>query len=368
MCLLLLGCASATKNTPSDQIELGRGGGGGLTQELADGSLGTIETDSARGLEIRLWVVDDTQWDALRLLNEYTESQSTSIREQDRQRWADWGFRLVAMPVDEVDGFLGALRTVQPKNIQWLGEFNAWRPVVRAGNLPTQTVRVGDRTRQIESGKPRIIARSWIEPMLGATDVLPIVRLDLGIQVESSRRRTDPRLLGIAHQRTIEDEGPIIDDLLMSIPLDGSQAIVLVGDAPDSDWDALPKGLIEDDEAGSSSGASTDAGDTDNDPSAFGPTGDDARSTQPGSVDSPNADDLGRSGSRSSRGAVQPEVPQIKSLGELMLTSAGSRLERLNQARTLPKRVVVVFLPRVEGGWSMLGHLSSQRAPIGGKQ
>lgn len=345
----LSGCQSGRGDLASDEMTLGT---------IGDAPA-PIDSVSTRGLEVRLWVVDDTDWAALRLLREYTAIEPNPIKSQDIEAWADWGFRLVAMPIGDVDGFLGSLRSVQANNVQWLGEFGQWRAVVRAGALSTGHVRVGEGSEKIELGKPRMIVRSWVEPTLTQSDVIPMLRLDLGLQIESTKRRSDPRLLGIDRARMIDDAGPVIDELLMSIRLDGSHAIVLVGDAPGSSWDHLPDvSLIPEDRDADESADLQDA---------FGPGGRDERDL---SIADDSVDDESKAPNAprsDGRPIHEPSRPALKSLGELMLTSSGSRITRVNETRAMPKRVIVIFVPRVAGGWSLLGSSLSTRAFIEGQ-
>ncbi len=335
---------------------------------MASGVLGAsapIDSGSTRGLEVRLWVVDDTHWDAARALSAGLSTEMP-IEPERIERWSDWGFRIVAIPVDRVDGFLGQLRPVQPISVQWLGEFGHWRAIVRAGELGTDHVRVGQRRVEIDRGRPRLIARSWIEPMLGQGEVLPAVRLDLGMQIETHERRVRQRrqmgLLGLDHERSIEDDGPVIDELILSAMLDGSAALIIMGEAPGVDWNELPdpeKPLAIEDDAAQGGEARGDDAQGDRGAGAFGPS--EHQQTQRQAQEKERAQAQGertlledRRETRPGPRINQPAKPMGQSLGELMLTSPGSRTTRLNQARIVPKRVIVVLIPRVEGGYSLL--------------
>ena len=312
-----------------------------------------IDSASTRGLEVRLWVVDDTDWTAARLL---ADRAGALIDEQTRARWADWGFRLVVIPVDEVDGLLDGLRPVQPINVQWLGEFGKWRAIIRTGRLRTESVRVGQRAVRVDQGRPRLIARSWIEPMLTSTDVVPGLRLDFGVQIETKDRKSyaarlrDEGYLGVTRERTIEDDGPVFDELLMSMMFDGSQALVILGEAPETNWNDLPElvSLIvvdDDDLEGEEVPPKLSP--------AFGPGRDD----QGGYREVPTGrDERASFDGSTSRGsqAYEPSKPRGKTLGEMMLMSDGSRIVQAGKTRIIPKRVIVVLIPRVEGGFRLV--------------
>ncbi len=315
------GCTGAgSSNQSPDGVELAGGNGGPSP----------IDSASTRGLEIWLWVVDDTDWTSARLLSPYLSDATGQIDDASASMWSDWGLRLVAVPIDEVQGFLDALTPVQPINVQWLGEFGSWRPIVRAGELRTGHVRVGNGWREVGLGRPRLIARSWIEPMLTTSKVVPAVRIDLGIQIETKKRRNDPRLLGIDRQRLIEDVGPVLDELMMSMVLDGSHAVVIVGEAPETQWNQLPNSAAEYLQG-------LDEAQTER---AFGP-GEYERSSEaePKQADQDQTNGKARP---ESRGFSEPAKPTGKALGELMFTSSGSRIIKANQTRISPKRVIVV--------------------------
>lgn len=335
------GCNSTGGNRSSDSVELAGG---------RDGP-SPIDSASTRGLEIRLWVVDDTDWAAARLLSAYTNDASNQIDDASALQWSDWGLRLVAVPMDEVQGFLDALTPVQPINVQWLGEFGSWRAIVRAGELRTGHVRVGNGWGEVAQGRPRLIARSWVEPMLTADNVVPALRIDLGMQIEIKKRRNDPQLLGIDRQRMIEDVGPVLDELMMSMVLDGSHAVVIVGEAPDAQWNQLPSSAAEYLQG-------LDESETER---AFGP-GEYERSSETEPTQS-EQDQTNGQARPASRGFSEPAKPTGKTLGELMFTSSGSRIVKANESRVAPKRVIVVLIPRVQGGFSLLGNQSQGGQP-----
>ncbi len=346
-------------------------------EDLRDlGRLASIDSGSTRGLEVRLWVVDDTDWAVARSLVPYLDDFEGVSRDghadplwvQTRSRWSDWGFRTIMIPMDQVEGFLGQLRPVQPISVQWLGEFGHWRAIVRAGELGTNHVRVGQRLVEIDHGRPRLIARSWIEPMLTLADVVPAVRLDLGLQIEindsRSRQWRQSGFFEPGRERSIEDDGPVIDELMRTVMLDGSQALIIVGEAPGVDWNRLADSV-----GASALGEEAAEGEKadDQDSEAFGPNegqnlGQNQGQDQTEQAQSDRHDVRGDSStSLSKRPRVdQPSKPMGQSLGELMLMSPGSRTVRLNQPRTVSKRVIVVLIPRVEGGYSLLPEPSSR--------
>lgn len=329
------GCRLIKKLFPSEEIE------------LADAQEATLAPQGDRaGLEVRLMVVDDTFYDAPRALRDLGLGEAPAPEpEGARQRWRDWGFRLVTIERDEVEGLLASLRGVQPSSVQWLGEFGAWRPVVRAGSLSAELVRVGDGVTRIERGRPVLIARSWVEPVLGRADVEARVRLDLGMQI-ASPVRPGAVLIDQTRPKTLDDDGRVIDELLCSLWLTPDRALVIVGEAPDTLWDELAVPELIDETLP----PPPDEGEPDE---GLGPRG--PRGEQAPDASRPAGDDAGPArGARPAFGASEPKRPVTPTLGELMLTSPGSRIVRANETRVLPKRVIVVLIPSAGGEHRLL--------------
>ncbi len=277
-----------------------------------------------QGLGVHLLVVDDTDYDAARALRDYAPLRDASVQ----SRWARWGFRVVEVPVGDVEMLISSLRAVQPMSVQFMGEFGHWRPLVRSGPIQQSSVQVGDSTRSIDPGRPRLIARAWAEPRLTESGVDQVLRLDMGMQIES-RNQNAYQLLPNQGDETLDDKGRVIDELLSTVRLDGRHAIVIVGEAPGTDWSRLP-------EARSALAELEQLGDQ------IGPEADDEQESELEA----EASEAFRA-QESSRAVIEPSVPRSRSLGELMLNVPGSRLVRANEARRIPKRVVIVLTPEL---------------------
>lgn len=277
-----------------------------------------------QGLGVRLLVVDDTDYDAARALRGHAPLRDASVQ----SRWARWGFRVVEVPVGDVEMLISSLRAVQPMSVQFMGEFGHWRPLVRSGPIQQSSVQVGDSTRSLDPGRPRLIARAWAEPRLTDSGVDQVLRLDLGMQIES-RNQNAYQLLPSQGEETLDDKGRVIDELLSTIRLDGRHAIVIVGEAPGTDWSELPEArsaLAELEQIEDQIGPEAE---DEQEPEAETQEPEPFRAQEP------------------SRAVIEPSVPRSRSLGELMLNVPGSRLVRANEARRIPKRVVIVLTPEL---------------------
>ena len=296
------------------------------------------DPDARQGLEVRLLVVDDTNYDAPRVLNAFAQqSDSTDVIDPTLARiWSEWGFRFIPVPIERLDEALGKLTPVRPMSVQWLGEFGAWRPLVRTGNNNQTRVRVGESSRAIEPGRPRLIARSWSMPRLTERAVERVLRLDLGIQIESSNDKAFA-LLPDQRQRTIDDQGAVLNELLSTITLQPDHALVIVGEAPGTDWSQLPE------------------------PQPIAPPqpqNDDEQPIGPAPQDDRAPDAAAQKErvpfSTPRSAAIEPREPTLRSLGELMLVAPGSRLMQRGQTRETPMRVVIVLVPSVRGEFRLL--------------
>ncbi len=332
--------------SPAEEVELGgvSAGSADLRTRVSDAEL--TDPDARRGLEVRMLVVDDTNYDAPRMLNAFPVDQASLIDVRTQGEWARWGFRVVEVPLAQLEDSLAQLRPVRPVSVQWLGEFGAWRPLVRAGASSQTRVRVGDSTRTIEPGRPCLIARSWIEPMLTENDARSVLRLDLGIQIQAERSSTFA-LLPDQRARVLDDSGQVIDELLSSITLRGDHALVIVGEAPGTDWDALPQPVAS---ASIPFRADENQIGPDAEPSKDETEGDDSR----GMPEPETSESRPFTRPIPSNIPSEPRVPTTRSLGELMLVTRGSRIMRANESRSIPRRVVVVLVPSVQGPYRML--------------
>ncbi|MBM92897.1 MAG: hypothetical protein CMJ35_15005 [Phycisphaerae bacterium] len=321
--------------SPADEAELGDPQ---PTNLVSDASI--VNRETRQGLEVRLLVVDDTNYDTARALRgiEAASAGSGPVDAQTRALWSRWGFRIVAVPLDQLDTTLGSLRPVRPLSVQWLGEFGAWRPLVRSGENRQTLVRVGESTRSVEPGRPSLIARSWSVPLLSDRGVDRMLRVDLGMQVEASKGGSY-ELIPDRRRRTLDDQGLVIDELLSTLMLGGDHALVIVGESPGEDWDTLP------DQASLFVSEPSDG----QDDQVVGPEAEDDAGPSDGLEPKESVPFTS-----SSPAAVEPGVPALRSLGELMLVAPGSRLVKQGEARDIPKRVVIVLVPSVHGSFRML--------------
>ena len=255
------------------------------------------------GLEVAVWTCDDTAFAASRVLARY-ESRPVPISVGERAAWRQRGIRFVAVPVEEIDALARSTRPLSPVQRQRFGQLTSWAAVVRGPAIKAGAVGPGGA---IPAGKPRLIARAWIEPDLSSGVMRRVVRIEAGVQIETGRLPNllrDSETLG-----TVSDDGVLVEGLLASFAADGGDAIVLVGESPAINWASLP-GEAED---GSGTGL------------------------EPVSQTDP------------ARAGMGPSEPMPRSVGEHML-AADAIPARGGRPGVPPRKVLVVLIPRVDAG------------------
>lgn len=276
--------------------------------------LGKSSGAPQRGLELRVLTIDDTGDRVGRALAPY-EPEPGAMREQDKELWRNWGLRWIVVPVDELDGFIGSQDLTKGVEIRWMGEFPQWRPLIRAGQINNQSVRIGASDYRTIDGRPSLLARVWTTPEITPEGVLAKLHLDLGVQMTKPKAKnpweapTHPSAL---------DDGGLIEELSMSQQLDSSQAMILVGEDPLIRW--------------------------------IDQEGDDDELV---SVESPTATSIG------------PSAPSVRTLGQRMLSTPGTGIVAPGQRYVAPKKVLIILVPKAGGQYRLLGPTSSASSDPG---
>lgn len=271
------------------------------------------------GLEIRWWIVrDDT--DALtRGLRPYL-NQSLPIDDETSERLRACGFRLVAVPMDDLLGLRSRLPLVGRIDRRWVGQTAAWVEGVSGPRFAHgRTVRLGHERLSIPPGALRLLTRAWKEPGVPEGRL----RIDFALQhVDAATLDPQRSVLEFTAARSIVDEGLIFTSTLAELSASASFFYLLVPESPERDW------RIDDDEES-----------------------DDSEADEPAaSDDEPVAEPLPWSPEATVEEALVqgPPAAGIPTLGELMLMQAPDPMT----GRSL--RAVIVIVPRVQAGDPML--------------
>lgn len=269
------------------------------------------------GLEVAVWTSDDTSFAAARVLEPYVD-RPVPIPQAEVDAWRARGIRFVTVPAEDVNLIAASSRPLTPVQRQRFGQLTSWSAVVRGPRIPEGT---SGPAGPISAGKPRLIARAWLEPDLTTGDLREIVRVEVGLQIEAIG--PNARWLGEEPGlRSIGSEGTIVDGLLVSFIAEGTDAIVLVGESPSVEWSELPPLLIEPDPSSE-------------DP--VGPSGTETEST---------TTEPERSTTRPGMGSLGPRAAVLRTVGERMLSAPGVASAN-GRPGFPPRKVFVVLIPRV---------------------
>lgn len=268
----------------------------------------SITGDRHRGLELRVLTVDDSGDRVARVLAKFEQDHGV-IDDAAYQIWREWGLRWVVVPIDQLDAVIAAQDLTQAMQIRWMGEFPQWRAIIRTGAINNRAVRIGEASDGVERtlhGRPRLLGRVWTSPELTDSGVVTRLHMDIAVQITRPAKRNQWE--GVGHFTAL-DEGHLIDELRMSLSLDSSQALVLVGEDPSVRW-------IEVDEA------------------------------EPSSVVVSTGDGLG------------PSSPGPRTLGQSMLSTPGTGSVAPENRYVAPKKVLLILVPKAEGRYRLLGPTS----------
>jgi hypothetical protein len=302
------------------------------------------------GLELRWWVLPDDGDVIARALASY-EARPGPVDAAARDLWRGNGFRIVAVPVDELGGVQARLQQLRAQVIvsdlraagvreqdlaavvasmasapatqeQWLGEVPRWTDAVRGpamgrGTGRPSVVMMDSGPLALGPGRLRLLLRSWAVPTQIAGDRAAAgLHLELAPQFEEARPSIpdwgiEEADMGLVKPLALEDQGLVLSRLVLSLTLDGSEALVIVPERPETEWGTIASG----------------------EPVA------------------PVAD----------RGIFGPAAPRGVTLGEAMLSAepglaraAGGAIEGSGLPRR-PAKAMIVLVPRVPERFELLG-------------
>ena len=218
------------------------------------------------GLEVRWWIVDDSDGIIGRTLAPFAE-RPIPIHQSVRELWRANGLRIVSVPAAEVTSLRGGLWKAQQNVAQrgaweqgitrseadtmlvkepivgrpqeeWLGQRPTWNDVLR-GPVVDHDMRIALDSGEmvLRPGRMRLLARCWTIPLPGpGSQIQPGLRLELAIQHEDpprlKQRLWDPEFEALP----IEEQGLVFTRLVLEmIALEG-EAIVIVPDSPGAEW------------------------------------------------------------------------------------------------------------------------------------
>ena len=300
-------CSLGKKPKPANEQDLG-------TQVESKIEIGNLSDAPQRGLELRVLTIDDTGDRVGKALAQY-EPEPGAMSAQDKELWRNWGLRWIVIPIEKLDGFIASQDLTKGMELRWMGEFPQWRPLIRTGQINSQSVRIGASDSRTLDGRPSLLARVWTTPEITPDGVIAKLHLDLGLQMTTPKARSP---WDAPTHPTALDDGGLIDELSMSQQLDSSHALILVGEDPLIRW-------VDQD------------GDED----------------ELVSVETPTATSIG------------PSVPSVRTLGQRMLSTPGTGIVAPGQRYVAPKKVLIILVPKAGGQYRLLGPTTSASSAQG---
>jgi hypothetical protein len=229
------------------------------------------------GVELRWWVVPDDGDVVARALAAY-ETAATPIDGPGRDAWRANGLRLVSVPVAELaplqahfqqlrsqvvvndlraagvgDADLSRVAATLPpaastSQEQWLGEVPRWTDAVRGPQMGPGTgrgtvIKMDTGPLALGPGRLRLLLRAWSVPTLLAPDHASAgLHVELAPQFEPAVNDAEEHDLGLLPPLQLEERGLVLSRLVLSMTLDGSEAILIVAARPNEDWAAVASG------------------------------------------------------------------------------------------------------------------------------
>jgi hypothetical protein len=239
------------------------------------------------------------------------------LSDEWRDRLRADGLRLVAVPMEEVEGLLKALVRSPVEERIWMGTVPMWQPIALGTPVDgSQMVRAGGTIGSYANGRFRFLMRAYPSRL---SDSDAPIRLETTIQFYQPTE--DPFRLS---QRRASQEGPMVPTSSLQIDLDGTYAVFLTAEDPLLEWKPLtPK---EESEARPPEETQEE---TDPEPPVIDGTGTpiggekaDANKDKP--APGPPGSNMG------------PHGPEVRTVGEETLVSADGMT-----------RAVLVFVPRL---------------------
>ncbi|MBS0189653.1 MAG: hypothetical protein U0573_09485 [Phycisphaerales bacterium] len=199
-----------------------------------------VESPGAYGLELRLWPIDNPPASLARALTGFDQSASP-IDRKSFERLSASGLRALVVPASDLDEIASRLHFDGKIEKQSARERSDWSVFV-AGKAWSGyvTLRTADGNLALRAGQLRLVGRAWIAPGAMGEDKIPAV-----LRIELAGRHVESRdsygkleeILNPAVQRPGDLQGLALPSLGLSIELQAGQALLLIPEDPDLDWD-----------------------------------------------------------------------------------------------------------------------------------
>ena len=182
--------------------------------------------NTENGLEVRKWlVVDDSQLISAALLS---HADRLALDEEQDQHFRRNGFRFLRVPVESMEGLLGAIGGTTLDLSAWHGQIYDWReidsmPIDPAG----EALAVDGRIRRFGRGRLVLLVRGWTMAMEDGPRMCLQLRVVVG-------RPTGGALRQLLDRTPSEEALPSLD---VELGLEAGFAYVLTCESPAVSWE-----------------------------------------------------------------------------------------------------------------------------------
>lgn len=317
------------------------------------------------GLELHWWLSRDSEAAVARALAPY-DTPVDFIPAATAERLRLSGLRVIAVPLSEVF----VVHQVAPPapgsgwSRRWLGQAPDWVQLVRSRSVAagTRTTVYGSE-QQLTGGILRLLGCGWMQPHSvereGERRIEAVMHIEIAAQIQRVRDeedRSNPFLRPSLDVLTpLSDEGPLIEDALLSLTVPRGYALVLTTESPDADWsevEGVTRDTLEEELERREAGAPDEPDEAETDEQSgpserFGPS-----PAPPSDVEEEPADesvqvfDTLDAPMPSLSDAYGPPAAPVPTIGQLLLETRDS-LSR-------PMRAVIILIPRLPERFEML--------------
>jgi hypothetical protein len=160
-------------------------------------------------------------------------------------RWRASGFRIVAVPIADLERLQAACRSVGQMQRQWLGDVTDWTDAVRGPTLVTRrAVTLDDGVMNMEPGQLRLLVRCWAVPAgQGPDGATPAIHLDIAPRHDPLVPERDRMLAAAGVQQNAQPH--FLARLAASLIVREETALVFIPEKPSADWKSPTPTTIE---------------------------------------------------------------------------------------------------------------------------
>jgi len=192
----------------------------------------SVLADDQSGLEVQWWTITD-QEDLLATALAPFADRPVPLPPDVEANWRRNGFRMVAVPADQLGALLSVLPIEDKVNRIWLGQAPRW--TVAAPGAPWRGARsllIDGETIELGAGQLRLLVRAWIAP----TDGAPTMRTDVAVQYLNAGADTASPNFQRAELRRADTMGMIFRTLTAAMELDDDSVYCILSEDPGVDW------------------------------------------------------------------------------------------------------------------------------------